>query len=566
MSTSTGGQAYTHRTVANIRSDAAQSPIATGQPVPGSPQTPVRGPSSAYGSPSSLRADEETLVVELGTRFIRIGLSGEGTPKATLSSGPAEQRRTGDFTSWLQHVRLDDGTKSPPDERWSSRYENWAPDIRSMDMGLVADKLERAMRDALCNHLLVDSRPRRICLVLPPDLPTPLLSTVLDTLFGRFSAPSVSLASSSVMTAVAAGVRSATVVDIGWMGTTVSSVYEYREIRHTRSTRGGRHLVRQVHKTLTEDADAGGAVDKSSQHVLSFEECEDVAIRSSWTQPMPKPVVGLETALPTVQERNELQAGSAPQDDACMVHYRLSSPDGRSRTAYTHIRRLAEPSEDTFFSPRYSRSSFDDEEMPLPELIYRHLLSLPIDARATCMSRLIFTGGCAKIPGLKQRLLDEVVNLLEIRGWDAVVGRAADAAKARAGSSAIGVVGKGQGMDRASSSGTTVDWGGKDSAASPTTPSDQAQAKKDSNGQSLHGELRVLESLGPWTGASLAIQLKAVAVATVDRELWLQQGIDGASKPNEVEAKSQQRQSLGSGVIRGATGSSTWTLGAWGSY
>jgi hypothetical protein len=103
-----------------------------------------------FGSPSSLRADEETLIVELGTRYLRIGLSGEGSPKATLSSGPSDQRRTGDFTTWLQHASREEDANASPNDQWSTRYENWAPDIRSMDLGLVADKLERAMRDALC--------------------------------------------------------------------------------------------------------------------------------------------------------------------------------------------------------------------------------------------------------------------------------------------------------------------------------------------------------------------------------------------------------------------------------
>jgi actin len=412
------------------------------------------------------------------------------------------------------------------------------------------------------SHLLVDSRPRRACLVLPPAFPTPLLSTVLDTLFNRFSAPSVSLASSSVMTAIAAGVRSATVVDMGWDGTTVSSIYEYREIRHTRSTRGGRHLVQQVHKTLTENLDAGHATDQSSRCTVSFEECEDVAMRSSWTQPMRKSGVDHEATLPTVQEHNEVQARDTPEEDVCQVRYMLSSPGGKARTAFINIKRLAEPSENTFIAPSFSRSSFDDEEMPLPELIYRHLLSLPIDARATCMSRLIFTGGCAKIPGLKQRLHDEVINMLRSRGWDAVVGRAADTVKSRAEGTPFGVAGKGRG----SSSAGHLDGSG--TSVPPAAPFDHPLgAPKDDTRSSLHGELRVLESLGPWTGASLAIQLKAVPIATVDREVWTQQGIEGASKPNEVELKAQQRQSLGSGVIRGATGGgSSWTLGAWGSY
>ena len=57
-------------------------------------------------------------------------------------------------------------------------------------------------------------------------VPVPLLSAVLDTLFQTFHTPIVSLMSSPTMTTVAAGVRSALVIDIGWAETVVTSVYE----------------------------------------------------------------------------------------------------------------------------------------------------------------------------------------------------------------------------------------------------------------------------------------------------------------------------------------------------
>lgn len=428
----------------------------------------------------------------------------------------------------------------------------------------LGDNLTTTMAYMIHSYLLVDSRPRRICLVLPPALPIPLLSTVLDTLFNRFHAPTVSLASSSVMTAIAAGVRSATVVDIGWAGTTVSSVYEYREIRHTRSTRGGRCLVQEVHKRLKEKWDAGDAVDASVRYTLSFEECERVAIRSSWISPMHEPVESRHASLPTVQEDIEGHAGAEGSEGIeennrdSEVRFKLTSSDGRQRAASVHIRDLADPCENAFIAPRFSRSSFDDEETPLPELIYRHLLSLPIDARATCMSRLIFTGGCAAIPGLKQRLYHELSLLVCQRGWDAVVGRAADVARAKAKANSV----DDEHLPLPANQEIPA-------SASPETSHDavfgQARRRERNDSQRLRGELRVLDSLGPWTGASLAHQVKATAIATVDRELWLQQGIHGASRPNDVDSKAQQRQSLGSGVIRGASGTtSAWTLGAWG--
>lgn len=97
----------------------------------------------------------------------------------------------------------------------------------------------------------------------------------------------------------------------------------------------------------------------------------------------------------------------------------------------------------------------------------------------------------------------------------------------------------------------------------------------------VRGTLRVVDSLGPWCGASLAAQLKVPALAVVDRELWLLHGAAGASKPGDIDAKAQQqhhhhqhqhqlhqhqRHSVGpGGLIRGQGSQVTsWTLGVWG--
>ena len=82
------------------------------------------------------------------------------------------------------------------------------------------------------------------------------------------------------------------------------------------------------------------------------------------------------------------------------------------------------------------------------------------------------------------------------------------------------------------------------------------------------GHTLALHTLGPWAGASLVCQLKIPALATIERDLWLQQGPGGACRPSEVDAKAQQRQSVGAGgLIRSSGGHhASWTLGIWGPY
>lgn len=141
MSTTSGPA---HRNVANIRSPPTSTANAGGA---GSPHTPLRTISSAFGSPSALRAEEDCVVIELGARHFRAGFAGDAVPKAVLDYGPEEQRRAGDYRKWDVGYEKE-WRKRIRGKEWGEAYELWRPDLRGLDLGLVGDKIDRAVREA----------------------------------------------------------------------------------------------------------------------------------------------------------------------------------------------------------------------------------------------------------------------------------------------------------------------------------------------------------------------------------------------------------------------------------
>lgn len=375
------------------------------------------------------------------------------------------------------------------------------------------------------------------------------------------------------MAAVGAGVRSALVVDIGWAETVVSSVYEYREIKHSRTIRAGRMLVQQVHDMLAghlHPDTTGQGEGEPVEHLLSFDECEDITSRFAWSRQMASTLdTRSQEGLAPVPEQDESTTKhDEGTQDSPAVSISLASCAGAPRSLEIPLQQLSDPCEKTFVNGQYSEASFDDQEMPLPELIYKHLLSLPIDARASCMSRILFTGGGAKIPGLRRRVFDEVCQIIRNRGWDPVLGKGADKVRDRerkrrnhsiVPSDASGAS-EAPEHDIPSEPGQT----GRRESATATESVNRMPNREAKGDGGVHGKPRAIESLGPWTGASLAMHLKTVAVANIDREIWLQQGVHGASRASDVDMKAQQRQGLGLGLLRGAPSSVPWTLGAWG--
>lgn len=130
------GQAPAHRSVTSIRSAPPEGPH-----TPTTPQTPPRPIHSTFGSPASIRADDDLILLEIGSRHLRAGFAGDSCPKVTLSCNPEDQRRAGDFRDWLD-------PKPKFNDAWSSEYEIWQHDIRKCDLGLFTDKLDRMLREA----------------------------------------------------------------------------------------------------------------------------------------------------------------------------------------------------------------------------------------------------------------------------------------------------------------------------------------------------------------------------------------------------------------------------------
>ncbi|KAK4130306.1 actin-like ATPase domain-containing protein [Trichocladium antarcticum] len=572
------GSALPHRSVANIR-----SPSGTGRHHHHSgSSTPNRSVASNLGSPSSLRADEEIIIIEFGTRRLQVGYPNDPAPRGCVWFAPEQQRRVGDFRQWQSGYRHE-WRSAAAGGRWGRDHELWQYDVREVDLGLVGDKIERALREAFTKYMLIDSRPRRMVWVIPSSLPIPLLSAALDSVFSRFQPPTVSLLSSPLAVAVGAGVRTALVVDLGWRETAVTSIYEYREVDSSRSIRGGRMLVEQTHNSLakhlpgSQRGSNSDNPDATHEYAISFEECSDIATRMVWCKPRQRPATATapqlsDDGLATVLEQDEAEARDLPPTEAAgtvTIPLKSCSPPNSLELPFDA---LTEPCENAFFDTQYSPSSFDDHELPLHLLVYRSLLHLPLDVRALCMSRIIFTGGCANVLGLRGRIFDEVSHLVQEQGWDPVRGKGVGQLRANpklkrrgARQAAEGPTGVAAQPD----GGEEQDGVWHDSAdTTPEVDLIEEQLKRGADkGARVHGELRAVESLGAWSGASLITHLKTPAIATIDREIWLQHGAAGASKAADVDHKNDkpQRQSLGSGgLMRGAAAASAWTLGVWG--
>ncbi|EMD00739.1 hypothetical protein BAUCODRAFT_61872 [Baudoinia panamericana UAMH 10762] len=490
-----------------------------GPGTPGSPRTPVLGRSisSQFASPGSYRGEQEdTVVYELGARHISAGFAGESRPRCILRFHPDMGRRVGEYRQYdPQYTSSRRG--STKRNAWGDGYELYRTDCRGLDLGLVHDKLERAVRTVHADFLQLDQKPRKAVLAVPSLLPTPLLEVALRILFNHYAQPpSVQILSTPILACVGAGLRNALVIELGWEEIVITAVGEYREVFQRRSVRAGKRLSEITALMLQDEVKKANPGEEGK---VDFAHAEDVVERLGWCKPQP-------------------QQSSANEKETIK---QIPLPDGQSTSMAVPFSRLSEPAEDLFFTAS-DLQDLDDNDLPLHVLAYRVLLALPLDLRALCISRIVLTGGLGSFPGLRSRLLCELNELVGKRGWDPVAKYGSATAwheRTLRERSANIAAARQAGTDGESSANPTKQ------AAPDFVPArhrkhddikDHVTLKSERNHGArpqdiiVKGVVRGVETLGPWAGASMVASLRIKGVREVEREDFLKHGLkDGAA-------------------------------------
>ena len=546
------------------------SPTAPSAPSPRTPSLLTRSfsgfNSPSLSNPSAFRADDEIYIYHLSSTSLTLGLGGENVPRSSIKFDEELQQRPYDFD---QHSRAKHGyfksrRKVPKAEReggveeWGRERELYSPDLRGLDLGLVGDTLERAIRQANVQDIFVldeQGRKRQGYVVVSSALPQPLLQVVLQKMFQLYPQPTtLTLVSESVMCAVAAGLRSALVVDIGWHETTVSAISEYREVRVERSQCAGKRLSWEMAMLLQTQLR-----DEDKQLGVTQNDVEEVLHRMAWCRKSAtvrtdednlnetKADITLPSLSPTTALPIPFQDLSAPAESALFTTQSVPNPPPTDRAPLT--------------------PPPDDNLTPLPLVLYNTLLHLPPDIRGQLYSRITFTGGCSNVPGLKPRILTDLASLIRIKGWSPVANFGRTNEKWR------GIKVEVEGLDHPSSAAPSDDTtqGKPSSPSPPDSPASAASASTTviaaaqshqtpfeapslppsaqepsvdpilsklqnlpltSTALTTHTPrekitLRAIKNLGPWAGASLLSGLRVKGAVEIERDQFLKRGLAG---------------------------------------
>ncbi|KAL8908173.1 MAG: hypothetical protein Q9171_005557 [Xanthocarpia ochracea] len=270
-----------------------------------------------------------------------------------------------------------------------------------------------------------------------------------------------------------------------------------------------------------------------------FEFAEEVTSRIAWCP------AAQESAQPPKHQATALSDNdpSIPHDDHAQHTMSIPSPLPPRKTLRIPFTKLAEPVEKGLLAQGANIHNLDHEEQSLPQLIYKSLLTLPSDVRSACMARIIITGGGSNIAGLKSRLLNEVMSIIDKRSWNPVQGRVARPATDHPK------------LDQPRGAETMLELQVEDEITEKLETEKAKRLEAD-----VVGEIHGVETLGAWAGGSLVASLKVKGLVEIERDSFLATGLAGAKRESEMVAATQ-RMSLGQRTGLGEK--SEWTLGPW---
>ncbi|KAJ2733757.1 hypothetical protein IW152_002862 [Coemansia sp. BCRC 34962] len=355
---------------------------------------------------------EEKIVIDIGTRSLRAGFSGDHAPihSSVLSTRFA---LTGSIARALGH-----STQSATE----SEEE-------------LEARLIELLRDVYRHDLLVDARTRKVALVESALVPVALRLAVARVLLGNLRVPQVSFYPGSVAALMTCGsVHAGLVVDCGHRTVTVTPVYEARALLPyvTSTPLAGSALFDNLRGLLRSYA----RFTPASSRRVDMDCREGVLTETVVTHVMTKLLV----ASPIAPPGKLRETLGVADGDACALSNELVAFYESNSTCSSAVTGL------TIDSGRYGRGlllipSWIRERaaeplfcgdpgadlQSIPDAIVQCIGRAPLDTRRALIANVLVIGGIAELPGFRHRLLRDVVDRLRDSRWSAL---AADAALA----------------------------------------------------------------------------------------------------------------------------------------
>ncbi|KAK0411311.1 hypothetical protein QR680_005595 [Steinernema hermaphroditum] len=316
--------------------------------------------------PPSVLDTKAVVVIELGSRYTRIGFAGEFYPREIVRS---------------EVVDPHDDVVRPVFEDDRTHEQNHR-------------LLHLFFRKIFFKYVLCSVKERRMLIVESLLTSTKKRHQIAAVLFETptFGPPAILFAPSHLLYTVPFSVNTALVVDVGFSETVLVPVFEGVTMinNYECSPVCSRLLEKQIASLLKkhgsielENGEKREVTDDDINEMKRHNIIEDIAVRVCFA--------------------TKLKRGRKIQEDNTDFEFAVTSRVGLGRDTIIIPGIIREGAGEVFFKPSYC-----DDDRSVPELIIDCLLKLPIDMRRSMISNLTVVGGAARMTGFLVRLKAEL--------------------------------------------------------------------------------------------------------------------------------------------------------------
>ncbi|KAJ3109358.1 hypothetical protein HDU96_007246 [Phlyctochytrium bullatum] len=345
----------------------------------------------------SIYGYEDRVVLDIGSQYIKCGLSGEHKPRHIIPftlpmphSGTPEFARMGNMYTSLYQLSMDPA------------LDNLRKELLTYHLQAIYSK-----------YLLTDPKQRKVIICENPLFPVRLKNMIVGILFELLQVPSITFIPSGLLALMTAGRMTGLVIDSGHLETTVVPFYEGRALIHMIKTipKAGQAVTSRLkllvrnHGTLVPDNPHATAVVPVSEQTVEAQTpdvWEDMKARICMVGRFPsKDDVSGDNREPAYPYRERAIPYTIFRSEATPVVWRMSG--GERVTVPGWVRERAA---EILFEG-------DDDGESVASVALDAILKCPIDIRTELCENIVLAGGTAMLPGFQARLMEHLVQLLE---------------------------------------------------------------------------------------------------------------------------------------------------------
>ena len=317
------------------------------------------------------RAASDTLVLDIGAEYTKLGFDGDSAPMAIIPTRIYER-----------------GSHSKLIKIFPYKPSSDTDSVREFETALLD-----LFSDLFFNHFQINPRESRLLILESILSPSPLREAIAKCLFMSFQVHSILFFPYSIACLHSVGLEEGLVVDIGHSGARISPVSGstallslYRDLPGL----GGEYMLAWLRFNLTKQASLVRVgtlerVEKSVEEVLTLEFLEDVRCKMCAVRCMDETRTPPDALHPVPSEPSLL----------------LSVPGELRHRVAECLFSICPEETDQF--PLHLLP-----ERTLPQEIAECILKLPIDLRVPISANIVLAGGPTMLPGFKKRLMEEL--------------------------------------------------------------------------------------------------------------------------------------------------------------